>query len=92
MRTIEPALSNKVYDILIAECGAKEYWRENFVHCFQEGCQEYRIQGSLGFGGKFRNNSNGVYVDMYPEDETPERLEAARKATALIKELFDEKC
>ena len=34
---------------------------------------EYRFCGSLGFGGKFRNQGNGWRIDCYYEDSTLER-------------------
>lgn len=35
---------------------------------------EWRFCGLLGFGGKFRNFSDRLYVDCYPENENPETL------------------
>jgi hypothetical protein len=55
-------------------------------------CHEFRFQGALGFGGKFRNNgnnSNTPYVDCYPEDETPARREMIAKANARLSALFN---
>ena len=57
--------ANKVYDILVAEAGAnpRESDRADFIyqHCKAEnGCLEYRFQGKLGFGGKYRSSWNGV--------------------------------
>jgi hypothetical protein len=80
---------NKVYDILVEECGADEYWRENFVYSMNNDCKEYRFQGDLGFGGKMRNNCNGMYVDCYPNDETPARKAQIAAANKRIKELVD---
>lgn len=75
---------NRLYDILIAECDATEYWRQNFVGSMSDGCREYRFGGSLGFGGKLRNNSNGVYVDCYQENITPEREKDMKAANIKI--------
>lgn len=75
--------ANAIYDILIQECGADEYWRENFVQVeTSEECREYRFKGELGFGGKFWRNSGRMYVDCYSEDTTPLRqkmIDAANK-------------
>ena len=43
-------------------------------------CTEWRFCGHLGFGGKYRSETNKV--DCYREDETPKRL-------AIIGELND---
>lgn len=55
-------------------------------------CREYRFCGALGYGGKFRNNGNNnntPYVDCYPEDETPARLEMIGNANKQLAELFN---
>jgi len=46
----------------------------------KEPCTEWRFQGSLGFGGKFRYPR--MSVDCYPEDETPARLPDAPNPSA----------
>lgn len=66
--------ANKVYDILIEFGGATESYRSSFIHahCKDEyPCQEWRFQGHLGFGGKYRSERNKV--DYYAEDQTDER-------------------
>jgi hypothetical protein len=75
-----------IYDILQTECGATDYWRENFCYAMQEqDCREYRFQGSLGFGGKLYNNHGKLHVSCYREDETPERLAAIDRANNKLK-------
>lgn len=50
--------------------------------------QEWRFQGSLGFGGKFRSTPTlHCRVDCYPEDETPARRETITKANAALEAL-----
>jgi hypothetical protein len=82
--------ANQIYDVLMATCGATEYWRDNFILSLTEqDCREYRFQGLLGFGGKLyveRHVPRGPHgarslttipkyrVSCYREDETPERL------------------
>jgi hypothetical protein len=69
--TIEKA--NKVYDLLVSIGGAYEPQRDSFIYHHsksKDGCDEWRFMGKLGFGGKYRSNSNKV--DCYLEDETPE--------------------
>ena len=68
--------ANAIYDILVEECGAPEeaYDREYFVrHQTTDEISEWRFQGNLGFGGKFWNCNNRLYVNCYREDETPLR-------------------
>jgi hypothetical protein len=53
---------------------------DNYINGKVQGF-EYRFQGCLGFGGKFRAGHGHLnpYFDQYPEDRTPE-------SDALIKE------
>ena len=96
-----PDQANAVYDVLAKHCGANDApgspdWlltpRDEFVfHQTREVQREYRFQGRLGFGGKFRRNGweDRWYVDCYPEDLTPERqqmIDAANAALAELKE------
>lgn len=87
MEQITEEQANAIYDMLMEECGLNEHLRENFVFSEVEGCREYRFQGALGFGGKFRNNGNGVYVDCYPEDMTPEREKMIELANTRLREM-----
>ena len=85
---ISKADANAIYDILKEECGATEFWREDFVRSGAD-ITEYRFQGVLGFGGKFWNTNDRWYVTCYSEDETPERrgvMDAANKRLAALKE------
>jgi len=86
--------ANKVYDILVLECGAKEDEREHFIQVqTSEQVQEWRFCGRLGFGGKFWRQGSGwatkeqMYVDCYQEDETPERTAMIDAANARLKAL-----
>jgi hypothetical protein len=80
---------NKVYDILVEECGAHESERSSFL--FHQGEKDYpsewRFCGKLGFGGKFWRNSGRLYVNCYNEDETLERLEAIKRANERLAKL-----
>ena len=89
MRLFSKDQSNLLFDQLRFFCGASEKQRDNFVYLFSKAAPptEYRFNGSLGYGGKFRNNNNGVYVDCYQEDETPERLSDIEKCNEQIKSL-----
>jgi len=76
-----------VYDILVAVCGAHEVYRASFVmaHTAVPACKEWRIEGCLGFGGKYRSGSNSV--DCYPEDETEDRKKIISRANAALAKL-----
>lgn len=71
----ETAFLNKVYDLLVEVGGASIHDKSYFItaHMRNPPCDEYRFQGKLGFGGKYRSKTNRV--DCYPEDETKERRE-----------------
>lgn len=80
--------ANAIYDILVSEAGAIESERNDFIyhHCNDKyGCREWRFQGKLGFGGKYRSTWNGV--TYYPEDETDEMVEIKRKVNELLKNI-----
>lgn len=76
---------NKIFDILVEECGAAESLRSNFVmeHESKDWPTEYRFCGKLGFGGKFWRYPIGspqFRVSCYTEDETFERLAMIKAA------------
>jgi len=76
MKHIPVERCNKIYDVLVNLGSASESDRGQFVYVHSEseyGCREWRFQGKLGFGGKYRSETNRV--DCYIEDETSERLE-----------------
>lgn len=84
----------RIYALLVKHAGASNdlQSRTSFMmaHCTREGCGEYRFIGSLGFGGKFRNDGGGWRVDCYREDETEERLRAIETTNAALKGLWEE--
>lgn len=63
--------ASAVYDILVAECGAFENGRTQFVHEMARGCREYRCCHALGFGGKFYPET--MTVGYYAEHWTQAR-------------------
>jgi len=81
---------HKVYDILEQLGGATgDGYRESFIYNFTQDkykSDEWRFQGKLGFGGKYRGERN--VVDCYPEDETPARLKLIKKMNVALKELL----
>jgi hypothetical protein len=79
---------SKVFDLLVSIGGAHESLRADFVyHHARETppCDEYRFQGNLGFGGKYRRRTNTV--DCYLEDETPERLQIIKRLNEALARL-----
>lgn len=91
---ITPQQADAAYSVLVQHAGANDVQHER--HAFvryvtsDAACAEYRFRGTLGSGGKFRNNGNrdAPYVDCYREHETPERLETIRVVNSLLAELF----
>jgi len=80
--------ANLVYDILEKLGGAAPSQRIPFVYEHLESkyrCLEWRFMGKLGMGGKYRSERNKV--DYYPEDETPEMVEATNLINAALKKL-----
>jgi hypothetical protein len=75
----------EIYEILRINASASPGWVDDFVHHCSTDCEEYRLNSMLGFGGKFRNNHNGIYVDCYPEDMNPEREKVIKTLNSLLK-------
>lgn len=77
----------KVYQVLVQECGADENddKARTFAHAHaaQVKCSEFRFQGGLGFGGKYRSKTNTV--DYYPEDRTEERDKMVERTNNRLK-------
>jgi 5'(3')-deoxyribonucleotidase len=79
---------HKVYTILVNTGGAPEGMRDTFIyaHCNDTyPTREWRFQGLLGFGGKYRSETNSV--DMYREDETPKSLNLLNLMNNQLKKL-----
>jgi hypothetical protein len=82
--------ANAVWDVLVQHAGASEDMRDMFVSTQQrEVVAEWRFQGSLGFGGKFRRSGwdDRWYVDCYKEDVTPARQAAIDACNQALAEL-----
>lgn len=88
LKSLTENQAEQVWAILAQECGASNlYWEKiSFVNEFSKDvpASEWRFQGSLGFGGKFRFPR--MSVDCYPEDLTPARREAIDKANSRLTE------
>ena len=69
-------IANLVWDALIRQGVFREDhpdWRTHFVWAFQnDAMREYRLGGWMSMGCKFRGQTWSV--DIYREDETPEKL------------------
>lgn len=81
-------LANKIYDVLVHDGGAVEDMRTSFIYHHsdsKEGCDEWRIIGKLGFGGKYRSKYNKV--DCYTEDETTQRIELIKEINKKLAQL-----
>lgn len=86
--------------VLVPLAGASPHANErlNFVLCqvsADDPASEYRFQGGLGFGGKFRvridaPNEVRFTVDCYREDETAERLAAIASTNAGLQAFRDQ--
>lgn len=101
LRTLTAEQADRVWDILVEEVGAdpdKTGWRyESFVqylgmdvspHCIGS-CHEYRFEGNLGHGGKFRHDTSGSgSVSCYPENRTPNSEAAIERANQRLSELY----
>jgi hypothetical protein len=79
--------ANAVYTVLVEHAGAVEDMRDEFVFHLTRGCEEFRFQGSLGFGGKLYVERRRWRVSCYREDETPARVEAIQVTNAALDEL-----
>lgn len=78
---MDAKLAGLVYDVLVRHCAASEHQdsRADFIARMSEpDVREYRFQGGLGFGGKFRRDAPGWRVTCYSEDETERRLAMMR--------------
>lgn len=79
---------SKVYEILIAECGAANSQSAVLDFCREFSLpippSEWRFQGNLGFGGKLYFERGKFRVGCYPEDRTPERIAMIDRANTRL--------
>jgi len=78
-RRLPPWIAHLIYDLLVEECGASTYRhdRGSFIHALtarEHLGYEYRINGWLGFGGKFWNETQKFRVSCYSEEEDAETV------------------
>lgn len=81
-------------EVLVPICGVPQIHDDKYVfidaHAREQPAREWRFQGNFGFGGKFRMDRDfSGKVDMYPEDETPERVRQRDAANEALVQLFN---
>lgn len=93
---MKPEYADKVWTILVEDIAAHEPDREQFVRWAAkvDSGNEWRFQGSLGFGGKFWKNAGRWYVNCYPEDlalypESQSVMDAANAKLEALKTLSE---
>ncbi len=100
MTPLSAADAANIWQVLVDHAGGGDFGRSNFILTQTAGViEEYRFQGALGFGGKFRRNRVWIggtctelwTVDCYPEGLTPERQAVIDKTNAALAELRKEK-
>lgn len=84
----QETVAEVIWAILVDTCMERDSLVGDFVLWFLSSGNEYRFQGKLGGGGKFRRNNNGWYVTCYQEYQLPvdaanNRLDALREAMGL---------
>lgn len=84
MQPLTPEQAALVAEILTDHAGFTGHRGDFTWHQTQAVCPEYRIQGSLGFGGKLYRQGGRMWVDCYTEDATPERMAVIRKVNGLL--------
>jgi hypothetical protein len=93
---LEKQYFNEIYNILVIYGGASEHMRDNFVYAHLEKdwqnrrCEEYRFQGHLLFGGKYRSYTNTV--DYYNEDRNEYRDSLEKDINIKLKEIYEKYC
>ena len=86
---ITTELADKIWDILVEDCGAIETEREGFIHAAKTTKNlEYRFCGKLGFGGKIYLETP-PRISCYSEDRTKERDEIIQKTNKKLSELYE---
>jgi hypothetical protein len=79
-----------VFDLLVEECGAREFHRADFIHALTStDSAEYRFGGSLGFGGKHYNEYQRLRVACYSDETTTGRGDAIRRVNGRLQALCD---
>lgn len=80
-------ITNTIYDILVADGGASERQRDEFISACEDGITEFRFKGLLGFGGKFWINGAKWYVNCHREDDNVRRQAVIAKINRRLESL-----
>jgi len=93
-RHLTPEVAEKVYEILVHRLAAPLSHQRDFVYEMtrEKPTHEWRIQGALGFGGKFWNEDRGFRISCYSEDSTPWREYLMELAEAELDEVYKSVC
>lgn len=83
---MDRATLREAWVVIVEECGANFRDGASFIRYALDhpDWTEWRFGASLGFGGKLKQYMGRLFVDCYPEDETPERREMIDKANARL--------
>ena len=86
--------AHALYDVLVAEGGARETDRANFVLCYTKRDgeplpTEWRFQGNFGYGGKFYYPN--FRVNYYAEDDHHQLLVTRKRDLPIFAKRFPTK-
>ncbi|MEE9214881.1 MAG: hypothetical protein V3U54_08825 [Thermodesulfobacteriota bacterium] len=87
MKQITEIQAEHIFNLLVKHAGAFEGDRTSFLYAQidrEHPCREFRFCGKLGFGGKFWNNNEKLYINCYNEDENPKRNRIIKKVNRLL--------
>lgn len=90
-RQLDAEVADRIYDILVAECGARDDEDARRQFCGFAGdpkrsdCWASRFDG--GLGGVFWHDPDSWYVTGHPKLDTADRLAAIDRANARLAEL-----
>lgn len=93
-RPVTDLLARSIYACLMLGCDAPMDRQQIDLfarYMMEDDVLEWRFMGSLGQGGKFSLNSDGICISCYPEDETPERLAAIERTMRGLRVLMEGK-
>ena len=90
---LTPAMAHLLYTLFEYQFRVLPSQRWTFVKYITNREQgEFRINGTLGHGGKFYKNLKTAcpwYVDMYPEDQTDEQIDHIVRVNDALGQLFE---
>ena len=89
-RDLTEEQAGKIYNILVEFAGATPLKRNLFIwsHTEPNGSFEYRFCGYLGFGGKFWNQRDALFVSQYYEHSRSETNYIVAKTNLELEKLY----